>query len=385
MRVAVNFRSANLGIPDGHGESARGLVGGLARTNPGHGLDLLADAPPRVDLPRGGGVRFRRLRPFPAGARMLRRAAGGDPWYRVRVGAEGLRRRWDVYVQSAHEPPPMFGVRRRVVVAHDLAFLHADASHNFDAATAAELDRWTAANAHAADAVLAVSAYVGRDAARTYGVDPQRISVAPHGVDRRRFRPDHPAAEVRACRARHGLDADYVLFVGTIQPRKNLPALVEAVRRARAAGLNAGLAAAGAEGWRADASLDAIARAGPATARRLGRVAAGDLPLLLAGARAFVSMAHAEGFGMPALEAMASGVPVVAADDAGLAEVVQDAGLRVDPRDPDAIAHALLRVTRDDDLRRTLVRRGLDRAAGFTWDTAARTAWRAIEQTCASC
>ena len=109
-----------------------------------------------------------------------------------------------------------------------------------------------------------------------------------------------------------------------------------------------------------------------------------DLPLLIAGARAFVSVARDEGFGMPALEAMASGVPVIVANEAGLAEVVDDAGLMVNPSDTDAIADALIRTTKDEALRADMITRGRERDRNFTWKSAAGNVWAAIEQACAS-
>ena len=123
MRIGINIRSANLGIPDGHGESMRGLISALAETSINHKLDLLSDAKLRFDLSPSATSQIRVLRPFPVGNRMLQRILVADPWYRARVAAEALWRRWDVYVQSAHEPPPAFGVRARVAIVHDLAFI----------------------------------------------------------------------------------------------------------------------------------------------------------------------------------------------------------------------------------------------------------------------
>lgn len=385
MRVAVNIRNANLGIPDGSGESMRGLLGGLARTNPGHALELLADAAPRFDPPRDPRARFRVVRPFVWGNRALHAAFGGDPWYRARVPIEGCWRRWDAYVQSAHEPPPAFGTPARVVIVHDIAFTHRHAQSNFGEPARLQLDRWTALNVHTARAIVSVSETVARDVIQTYGISHGRIAVAHHGLDRTRFRDDHAEQHVKACRHRYGLDSAYLLFVGTVQPRKNIPALVQAIVQARTAGLPAMLVVAGAPGWQSTESLHAMARAGPEAVRFLGRVPADDLPLLMAGAHAFVSVARAEGFGMPALEAMASGVPVVVANDGGLAEVVGNGGIRVDPGSPQEIAKALRRITDDSTLRNSLVMRGLARAAGFTWDAAGRSVWRAIEQACESC
>ena len=384
MRIGINIRSANLGIPDGHGESMRGLISALAETSINHKLDLLSDAKLRFDLSPSATSQLRVLRPFPVGNRLLQRILVADPWYRARVAVEALWRRWDVYVQSAHEPPPVFGVRARVAIVHDLAFIHPQAAVNFDPATINTLDRWTAQNIHAATALIAVSNTVARDIIHTYGIPPTTVTTAHHGVDHTRFHPNHDKAAVAACLERHKINGDYVLFVGTVQPRKNLPCLVEATKKARVRGLGATLVVAGADGWRSTQSFESIERSGSDVARYIGQVGVKDLPLLIAGARAFVSVARDEGFGMPALEAMASGVPVIVANEAGLAEVVDDAGLMVNPSDTDAIADALLRITEDETLRADMITRGLERARNFTWKSAAGNVWAAIEQACAS-
>jgi len=384
MRVAVNIRNANLGIPDGHGESMRALVREMAKIPGGHMVEYLCDAPLRFagseNLSQGARV----LRPFPAGNRVLRGIAEADPWYRLRVAIQGLLRRWDVYVQSAHEPPPAFGIGARVVIVHDLAFIHPDAQENFDEALIAELDRWTAVNVHAATIVVAVSDVVARDVARNYGISPTKILTAHHGVDSKRFHPNYDAEDIAACRRRHHIESDYVIFVGTIQPRKNIPTLVEAVTRDHSQGVGIQLVVAGAVGWQSESSIEAIEQAGPAVARCIGRVAEDDLPLLIAGATAFISVARDEGFGMPALEAMASGVPVIAADDAGLAEVIGEAGLLVNPEDPAAISSAIARLSGDQQLRSDMIGRGLRRAEAFTWKAAAHNVWGAIERACVS-
>ncbi|HCU73807.1 MAG: hypothetical protein CL790_04540 [Chloroflexi bacterium] len=384
MRVAVNIRNANLGIPDGHGESMRALVREMAKIPGDHMVEYLCDAPLRLagseNLLHGARV----LRPFPAGNRVLRGILEADPWYRLRVAIQGLLRRWDVYVQSAHEPPPSFGIGARVVIVHDLAFIHPDAQENFDGALIAELDRWTAVNVHAATIVVAVSDVVARDVARRYGISPTKILTAHHGVDSKRFHPNYDAQEIAVCRRRHHIESDYVIFVGTIQPRKNIPTLVEAVTRSQSQGVGMQLVIAGAGGWKSESSIDAIEQADPAVVRWIGRVAEGDLPLLIAGATAFISVARDEGFGMPALEAMASGVPVIAADDAGLAEVVGEAGFLVNPEDPDAISSAIARLSGDQQLRSDMISRGLKRAEAFTWKAAAHNVWGAIERACVS-
>ena len=384
MRATVNLRNANLMIADGNGESMRSLARALVSTAGKHHLDLLMDEPPRFAGLDGQGTAIRVLRPFKFGNRPLARALGADPWYRARVPLAKAWRNADVYLQSAHEPTPFVSGPRHVVLVHDVAFMRPGAERFFDPPTRAYLDHWTATNVHRADRVIAWSEWVRDEVVRIYGLNPERVDVAPPGVDCARFTPSTDQPVVDATLRRLGVDEPYVLFLGTLQPRKNLGTLVRAYAVARQRGMAHALVLAGGRGWRyADvaAELNGAADQG---VYQTGAVDPNDLPLLLAGASALVSVALDEGFGIPVLEAMASGVPVVAANQGGLASAVGDAGIRVDPMDADAIASALVRVTSDKPLRNDLRARGRARASEFTWERAARRAWQTLERACAS-
>ncbi|MBM4436880.1 MAG: glycosyltransferase family 4 protein [Actinobacteria bacterium] len=379
MHVAVNLRSANLAIPDGHGESLRNLSRALIPTNPGHALRLLMDARPRYALPASPQAHVQVAPPFPVANLLLRRALGADPWYRLRICAARGWRRTDVLIQSAHEPTPVLTGPRHVALVLDVAFLRPGAHHYFDPATYDFLDRWTAENIHRASRLVAISAWVKAEVTRWYGIDADRIAVAPLGMDPHRFRPaDGEAAPTP--RAQHGSAPPYFLFVGTLQPRKNLATLVAGYLAARAHGIRHELILAGAPGWRYHELAPLVDGRAADGIRPLGRVPPEDLPGLYTGATAFASVARDEGFGLPALEAMAAGTPVVVSNQAGLADVVADAGLQVDPSDPSALADALVRLAEDATLRADLRRRGLERAAEFTWERAARVVWDTVER-----
>lgn len=384
MRAAVNLRTANLMVPDGHGESMRSLTRALVETADARRLDLLLDAPARYAGFDGPQAAIRVLRAFKLGNRLLTQALGGDPWYRARVPLARAWRAADVYLQSAHEPPPLISGPRHVAMVYDVAFLRPGAQAFYEPATRAFLDRWTATNVHRADRVLVISEWVRDEVARIYAFPKERVDVMPLGVDRRRFRDRADPSLIDPVLRRLGIESPYVLFVGTLQPRKNLGTLARAYALARRCGLTHTLVLAGAPGWRyADvaANLERVSGEG---IQLTGAVDPDDLPPLMAGASAFVSVAIDEGFGMPVLEAMASGVPVVAADQGGLANAAGDAGITVDPHNSDAIAEALLQVASDDRLREDLRSRGLARAAEFTWTRTARRAWKSLEQACAS-
>jgi glycosyltransferase involved in cell wall biosynthesis len=226
--------------------------------------------------------------------------------------------------------------------------------------------------ARKADALIAVSQHTKDMIVEHLGVSEDRIFVARHGVDPHFRRL--PKADVEAYRARSGLQRPYLLFVGTAEPRKNLLRLVDAYARLRHQGHDdLQLVVAGKSAWGSTALREHIDGLGLAPhVRLLGYVPAEDLPLLYNGADVFSLPSIAEGYGMPLLEAMACGVPVVASNLTALPEVFGDAAIGVDPLDSDALAEAIDRVRGDTQLRLEMVARGLRRAASLTWESSAR-------------
>jgi len=241
--------------------------------------------------------------------------------------------------------------RRNVVVLHDVAALrHPEA---YSRVYVAYQRTMLPAIARRARMVLTVSEFSRRELIEVLGVAPDRVKVIPEGVDER-FRPDVDAASV--C-ARFRLTRPYVLALGTASARKNLAVLDEVGPTLAEHGLE--LVVAGSD--------RAYLRAPDTAARRIGYVPDQDLPALYAGARAFVMPSRYEGFGLPCLEAMAAGVPVVAADAGALPETCGDAALLVSPTDPEAIAAALLRACSDEASRAGLIAAGIRRAAEYSW------------------
>jgi glycosyltransferase involved in cell wall biosynthesis len=225
-----------------------------------------------------------------------------------------------------------------------------------------------------ADAIVAVSASTARDVADLFGVGGERVEVVPEGVSSR-FQP-LPGDRLEEVRRRLGLPARFVLFVGTIEPRKNLPTLLEAWSRMRD---RPQLVVAGTWGWRCDDVRERLERLAP-EARVLGALPRADLPGLYNLATCLAHPAWYEGFGLTPLEAMACGLPVVAADVSSLPEVVGDAGVLVDPADVEGWTAALERVCGDLEAAATLRRRGILRAAEFTWSRAAQRTWRVMDR-----
>ena len=213
--------------------------------------------------------------------------------------------------------------------------------------------------------LIAVSENTARDAVELFGIDRSRIAVVHHGVSRR-FKPDA---------GRLDLPAGYILFVSTLEPRKNLPTLLEAW-----AGLapRPPLVVAGGWGWRHE-EIEARLAASPPGVHLIGAVDPENLPALYAGARLLAHPAWYEGFGLTVLEAMACGTPVVSSDSSALPEVGGDAVLYAPPSDPAAWRQALSRVLSAPALASDLSARGLERARTFTWERAAEATWSVIE------
>ena len=296
-------------------------------------------------------------------------------WTHLRLGATMARRPPRVLFVPAHVVP-LVHPRRTVVTIHDLGYLYYPEAHT-------RASRWylhwsTIYSARAARRIIAVSAATARDLVRHTGVPAGKIRVVLHGVDPA-FRRVADTDAVAAAAARYDLAGPrpYVLFVGTLQPRKNLGLLIDAFARLLAtwdpaAGPPPRLALGGKKGWLYDTLFAQVERLGLQDAVRfLGYVADADLPALLSGATAAALPSLYEGFGLPALEALACGTPLLAADASSLPEVTGDAALLLDPTDAPAWTAALRRVLTDPALQADLRERGPRRAAHFTW---ARTA-----------
>jgi glycosyltransferase involved in cell wall biosynthesis len=223
--------------------------------------------------------------------------------------------------------------------------------------------------------IIAVSEHTRQDVIRIFGQDKAKIEVVHEGVDLAQ-----PSAENDEVLRRHGLaKGEYVLFLGTVEPRKNVDALVRAFVRAASAKRipeNISLVIAGADGWKFASAAEAMGVArreiGERRVRRIGYVPRADKSAVIAGAAAFAYPSSYEGFGLPPLEAMAHGVPVVSSDASSLPEVLGGAALLVPPRDEAALADALVRVLADASFANGLREKGRRRAAELSWRKTAR-------------
>jgi len=261
-----------------------------------------------------------------------------------------------------------------VVTVHDLAFLRYDNVHP-------HLNRWyltwiTRASVRRAKCVIAVSESTKKELEQLLGVPTDKIRVIHNGVSRH-FRKV-PPTEAAQVRERYRLPDNYILYVGNIEPRKNLPVLLKAFDQIKEKsfvphqlvilGQRAWMYGAVDSTWQALKAKDHVVFT--------GYVPAEDLPAIYSLADVFVYPSLYEGFGLPVLEAMACGTPVITSNTSSLPEVAGDAAELVDPRSVDALSRALCRLIHDHNYRQQLVRKGLERAAMFSWE---RTAVATLE------
>jgi glycosyltransferase involved in cell wall biosynthesis len=259
-----------------------------------------------------------------------------------------------------------------VVTIHDLAFEHLP--QTFTRRGSLQMKLTVRSAAKKAARIATVSEYSRQDLLRTYKLPPEKVVVTYNGVESRFSPQPNSADEAGRIRRRFGIKGDYILAVGSLQPRKNIVRLIRAYSRLRSEEekFEHQLVIVGRQLWLADEIFAEVRKQKWAEDVILtGYVADEDLPALYRSAAAFVYPSIFEGFGLPPLEAMACGTPVVAGNTSSLPEVVGDAAVLIDPYDEQKIANALLRIVNDELLRLKLRKQGIEQVKKFTWRAAA--------------
>jgi len=376
MRIGIDYTAAAR-QGGGIGRCTRELVSAILAEQTPNDFTLLSGT---AGLGDAWATQAGRLRALAAPGRLtLRTVPLTDDWmariwHRLRIP---FRATWltgpvDLFYAPDFLLPPLPRDTRAWVTIHDLSFLRHP--ETFPAKLRAYLERAVPRSAERADGILTDSEATRRDVIELLGVAPERVTTVLLGVSGA-FTPTAAPGEREILRAKYGLgDRPTVLAVGTVQPRKNYERLIEAVDRVRAS-LDVDLVIAGKPAWLSESVLEAAATRDHV--RILGFVDDADLPALYRQAAVLAFPSLYEGFGLPPLEAMACGTPVVASSASSVPEAVGDAGLLLDPRDTALWADALSTVLTDADLRADMAVRGLAHAATFTWTRAARQ-WLAL-------
>ena len=306
---------------------------------------------------------------------LVRRILPHTPLVRIPLTLSVELRRRPVDVLHVQYTAPPAAPCPVVATIHDLSFEHLPDTFNRRSRT--QLRFTVRRTAQQAAKIVTLSNYSRRDICETYRISTEKVTVTPAAAPMH-FGPVGRETELKRIRQRYGIDSDYILSLSSIQPRKNLVRLIEAyssLRNARAQSKLPTLVIAGKRGWLDADVFRAAEQSGLGTdVLFIGYVAEPDLPALFSAAASFVYPSYFEGFGLPVLEAMQCGTPVIAGNRTSIPEIAGDAALLFDPFDSQALAAALAQVMDDGELRASLRKRGLARAAQFSWqDTARRT------------
>ena len=364
-RIAIDYTPA-YEQGGGIGRYVRELTAALAIEDPVTDYRLFVAGSKRERLPHPPGPNFDWCRTILT-PRWLARI-----WQRAQLPlpVEAFTGLVDLFHATDFVLPPTLPRARSLLTVHDLSFIRVP-----DAASPS-LKRYLEAvvprSVERADHVLADSQATKDDLIEIYRTPPDKISVLYSAVDGRFGRVTDEMA-LQEVLNRHNLkDIKYVLSVGTVQPRKNYSGAIRALSKIRDQGIDLHYAVAGGRGWLEDEMYRSIREtAMEDRVHILGFVPDEDLPALYSGARALLAVSLYEGFGLPVLEAMACGTPVITSNLSSLPEVAGDAGILVDPLDTEAISDAIMRLLTDAALRQQLVAAGFEHVKRFSWTSAA--------------
>lgn len=285
-------------------------------------------------------------------------------------------------LHSPHYTRPILLPCSSIVTFHDMTFflypeLHTRAKRFF-------FPRAIRLSARLAEVLIADSESTRRDAMRILGIPPEKITTIPLGISAE-FRPISDPVLFEACREKYKLPQEFILYVGLVEPRKNLPLLLSAFARLKCTEPTVPLVIVGRYGWMYEDIFRQIEELSLKNKVIFtGYVPAEDLPIVYNLARLFVYPSIYEGFGFPPLEAMACGTPVITTSVSSMQENVGDAAILVPPQDEDALVEAMQRLLTDAQLREGLSHKGRQQAAQFTWTRTAQETLRLYRQVGAS-
>jgi len=361
LRIAIDAHSVGTGL-GGNESYAANLIEALAEIDSVNDYTLYVTRDEAVARFRNRWPNFR-----------VRSTLPHTPLIRIPLTLSAELRSHPVDVLHVQFTSPPFAPCPVVVSIHDLSFEHLP--ETFNRRSRAQLRFTVRRSARMAARVLALSEHARLDIISTYKIAPDRVTAIPIAAPTH-FRPVEDEYELQRVRQTYGISGDYILSVSSIQPRKNLTRLLSAyerLRRTRPEGSLPQLVLVGKRAWLYRETLKAIEKLGTGVIVT-GYVPETDLPALYSGALCFVYPSFFEGFGLPPLEAMKCGTPVITGDRTSLPEVVGDGGVLVNPFDIDAIASAIATMVDDSSFRSRLRIESLNRARIFDWrETARRT------------
>lgn len=300
-----------------------------------------------------------------------------DVWYKLLWPFCGIPYHWffgndcDITQFFNYVIPP--GVKgKKITIVHDMA--HLACPETVRIKTKRWLNLTLNQSCKRADVILTVSEFSKQEIIKYMKIPADKIVVMLPGVDLKLFRADYSNELVENSKKKYRISGDYFLYLGTIEPRKNIQRIIDAyvLLRERVPDLPK-LVLAGGKGWLCDSIYENVAKLNSADIILTGYIDEVDSPLLISGARALLFPSLYEGFGTPPVEAMACGTPVISSNAASMPEVIGDAGVLVNPYSVEEISFAMECVLKDKELCASLIQKGLERAKRYTWENSAAT------------
>jgi len=266
-------------------------------------------------------------------------------------------------------PPGVSG--KRVTFIHDMAY--ADCPETVSRKTKKWLQLCMKRTCRHADKIITVSQFSRKRISEVLQVPKDSIDVVPNAVDHKLYHADYDETRICSVVEKYNVGREYILYLGTIEPRKNIINLIKAYEGLCLQIQNPPqLVLAGGRGWLCDGIYDAVRSAKSGRILCPGYIDQCDVPVLMCGAKIFVFPSVYEGFGMPPLEAMACGTPVITSDAGSLPEIVGDAGVKTGPEDISKMCREMKRLLEDDSYRDKMRELGLKRARDYTWENSAK-------------
>lgn len=369
MNIWIDGYEANVHQRLGSSQIGFELLKSLEKIDHENEYTILLPSAPLPDLPKArDGWTYKILKPN----KLWTRIALPYALYSAKVKPD--------LIYSPTHYIPRFSPIKRIVTIFDLSYLYFP--EMIPKADLWKMVNWGKFGIENAEHIITISNFSKKDIIKNYKVSSEKITVAYPGYDKNIFKPTKDLKKTELIKEKYGVSGKYVIYLGTIQPRKNLLRLIEAFKpienlKLVIVGKTKGL---GREGWMFDEILAKPAKLGiEDKVIFTGFVPTEELPYLLSDAETFILPSLWEGFGIPPVEAMACGTPVVVSKISSLPEVVGSAGLLVDPHSVTQIEQAIRTITTDKKLREKRIKMGLEQAKKYSWDKMAKTILKVFE------
>lgn len=378
-KIWIDGYEANVPQRLGSGQVAYELIKNIATIDRDNDYTILVPSAPREDLPKEReGFRYKILKP-------------SKLWTRIALPLAlfTARKKPDVIFTPTHYVPRLSPVKR-VVTIFDLAYLHYP--QMFLKKDLWKLSNWTKFSIENSEHIITISQFSKKDIIKNYKINKDeslnashlrdKITVAYPGFNENLFKPLKDVEKIENIKQKYGIEGDYVIYTGTIQPRKNLIKLIDAFQKINNLKLViVGKARGeGRQGWMFEDILDRPKKLGIENKVIFtGFAPYEDLPWLVNGAVAFVLPSLYEGFGIPVVEAMACGTPVIVSNVSSLPEIVGKAGLLIDPKSTDQIEQAIRTISADKKLRAKLSKLSIQQSKKFSWKKCTKEVIKVLE------